>query len=346
MEVYFVILSGGGGKRLWPISRKKKPKQFLRFSGGKMLLESTIDRILPLLSDENRMGVVAPPYYFPFTEDLLYRNIDIFIREPEARNTAGAMLLSCARLLNKSCVRDSDPVIVFLPSDHVVSDDEKFRESLNRAVKCSRQCNSIVLLGVKPDSPKTGYGYVRIKDNEDFQECFSVTKFLEKPDRKMAKDLIVGGNVYWNTGIYVGRVSTIVGTAKEKAPQLWDSVEEAILGGGNYNSVPQISFDNAIAEKADNLMLVECDCGWNDVGNLYSFLSAEKENSETTKVFSFKGQGNLARAGAKTVVFCGTDDLCLVETSDVTLVVHKDSVEHVKDIVSSMEESDDERVLL
>ncbi|MCK4499052.1 hypothetical protein KAU11_00985, partial [Candidatus Babeliales bacterium] len=331
--------AGGSGTRLWPLSRKCKPKQFLKLGSGDTLLERTIERIRPLLSSGNHLGFVAPSCYESHLESFLCRDKDFFVSEPEPRNTAGAILLSCAQLLNRSRVNEfSDPVVVFLPSDHCVIDDVAFRKSLTKSIEVAQKQDAIVLLGVKPNEQKKTYGYVCVDYFKSSQDVLKVKKFIEKPNETIAENLLKMGGVYWNTGIYVGRVSTIVKTAREKCPDVWDAVSRSFWGSAYYSDVPCVSFDYALAEKARNLWLIPCECGWNDVGNLHMFLKEEKKAGGKTYTKTFYGKDNLARAGNKKVVFCGVSDICLIETSDTTLVVHKDSVESVKDLVNLLED--------
>lgn len=343
MTVFFFVLSGGSGTRLWPLSRRHRPKQFLRLGCGKNLLEKTLDRLAPLLKDGRRLGVVAPVCFEPYMEQFAGRGIDLFVREPQARGTASAMLLAALRLAQYQ--PGTDPVVVFVPSDHAIDNEEAFRESLLAATAYAAQSDGMVLIGVPPTRPESGYGYLMTESGNAPFQVAKIVKFCEKPTTEAAAAMIAAGNVWWSTGIYVVRLSVLLRLTQEVAPQIWDPVQGFVGGARPYTEVPTTSFDKAVTEKVSSLHMVRGNFAWSDIGNVEAFVQVMGHGGAATRVIDFNSSNTLALAGRKTVVFCGVQNLCVIETEDVTLVVDRDQVESVKTLVESMS-SDREKASL
>ena len=331
---FLFVLSGGSGTRLWPLSRRLRPKQFLRLGCGKNLLEKTLERLCPVLGTDRRLGVIAPVCFEPYMEKFASRGVDLFVREPQARGTASAMLLAALRL--RSYRPDDDPVVAFVPSDHVIGDEEAFRSVLLKATSYAAQVDSLVAVGVTPAWPEIGYGYIVAGEEVSAPDVVKVHEFREKPSLEDATALIASGNAWWNTGIYVSRLSVFLREFQLFASELWDAVHGFVSGVRQYAEVDTISFDHAIAEKVETLHMVKGDFAWSDVGNLESFMGAMSGDACRTKIINFNGDKNLAHAGHKSGVFCGVENVCVVETEDVTLVLNRDQVNSVKALVETL----------
>jgi len=330
---YFLVLSGGSGERLWPLSRQDKPKQFIPFIKGKSMLELTVERLTQVAFSKEQLGVVTTERYVSLTSQTVGNVFGFTIIEPEPRNTAAAVLLSCLRLQQK----DPSAIVVVCPADAYIDNSQKFADEISRVVSFVKKQPVVGILGIKPIEPATGYGYI-IADIHTtyFEDCFFVERFHEKPSLKEAGSYCEQKDVYWNIGMYVAQVSVLIEEFKLHARQLYEAVVAYEQGLGLYNAIPSISLDYAVAEKSKNLMVFPVAFGWSDVGNLYTFLSLMQPEGQRTKIATTGGANNTAYAKEKSVFFVGVSDLCLIETNDVTLVVKKEEVEQVRALVKEI----------
>ena len=214
--VHIVIMAGGSGKRLWPLSRSGKPKQFIKFNSEKTLLEETVDRVKNIFENQ-KILVVTAKNFENFVDRLVGDSIDKIIVEPESKNTAPAVLYSCLNLQ-----ADSDDVVIFLPSDHHITDFKKFRESIEQSARSASETNGIILVGIKPTYPATGYGYIEINldNNIKTKTYFEVEKFHEKPNITLAQKYFNSKNMLWNSGIICAKFSVLLDAYKNLFPSL------------------------------------------------------------------------------------------------------------------------------
>jgi mannose-1-phosphate guanylyltransferase len=353
-RLYALILSGGAGTRLWPRSRRKKPKQFLDLMGERTLLQDTVDRIAEVIPDE-RIFVVAPPEHRALIHAQLPElRTDHVVIEPYPRGNAAAIGLAMAALH----AFDPEAVVAVLPSDHVVTKPSAFRNVLLSATTAA-DAGWLVTLGITPESADTGFGYIEAGDKLDVSgpvPVYTVKRFIEKPKKDAAEKLVSAGGHFWNAGMFVWRVDRILEAYREHLPKTaaaLDALSDAI-GSPRYEGVlaevweetDRTTIDYGIAERAKNMAVVPADIGWQDVGNWSRLadiaaggpVAAEDHIEEA-------GSGSYVFAPGKTVVTIGVSDLIVVDTGDVLLVAAKDRAEEVKAVVDRLTREEKEHLL-
>lgn len=345
-----IILAGGSGTRLWPLSRSNYPKQFLKLSGGKSLLQQTAERLLKLIPPEDIIVVTNNDYKFHVMADLdaispaLSKDM---VLEPARRNTAPAIALTlkyCTERLQ--CGKNE--VLFVSPSDHIINPDEQFIEYVKEAEGIARE-GYIVTFGIKPLSPETGYGYIKIRAHPPeaessaaggvrSQSYFRVEEITEKPDLETARGYLDSGNYLWNSGIFAFNISTIMEEFKKYTPDIYKAFEstyEEVIS--NFSDMPDISLDYAIMEKSDRVVTIPLDIYWNDIGSWDSLLEVfEKDNKRNVKigdVIDIDTRDTLIIGDKRLVVTVGLENLLIVETDDAILVAKRGDSQKVKDVV-------------
>ncbi|MHB8630559.1 MAG: mannose-1-phosphate guanylyltransferase [Candidatus Limnocylindria bacterium] len=354
-RLYALILSGGAGTRLWPRSRRHKPKQFLDLVGDRTMLQDTVDRVNEVIPDE-RIFVVAPPEHRVLIhEQLPELRADHLVVEPYPRGNAAAIGLAMAALQ----AFDPDAVVAVLPSDHVVGKKSAFRDVLIAATAAA-DAGWLVTLGITPDRADTGFGYIEAGETLDLATPLPVHKvkrFIEKPAQDAAEKLLAAGGHYWNAGMFVWRVGTILDAYREHLPktaQALDALRQAI-GSPRYESVlaqvweetDRTTIDYGIAERAKNMAVVPADIGWQDVGSwsrLADIVRASASRSADEHI-AVDSAGTYVYAPGKTTVTIGVSDLIVVETDDVLLIAAKDRSEEVKAVVDRLKREEKEHLL-
>jgi mannose-1-phosphate guanylyltransferase len=354
-RLYALILSGGAGTRLWPRSRRRKPKQFLDLVGDRTMLQDTVDRVSELIPDE-RIFVVAPPEHRALIhEQLPELRSDHVVIEPYPRGNAAAIGLAMAALH----AFDPDAVVAVLPSDHVVEKKGAFRNVL-MAATAAADAGWLVTLGITPERADTGFGYIEAGEKLDIATTLPVHKvkrFIEKPKREAAEKMVAAGGHYWNAGMFVWRVTKILEAYREHLPKTaaaLDALDDAI-GSPRYESVlaevweetDRTTIDYGIAERAKNMAVVPADIGWQDVGN-WSRLAdivAASGRQPADEHIAEDSAGNYVYVPGKTTVTIGVNDLIVVETEDVLFIAAKDRAEEVKAIVDRLGREQKEHLL-
>ena len=353
-RLYALILSGGSGTRLWPRSRKRKPKQFLDLVGDRTLLQDTVARVTDTIPDE-RIFIVAPPEHRALIhEQLPELRADHLVIEPYPRGNAAAIGLAMAALH----AFDPDAVVAVLPSDHIVEKQGAFRNVLIAATAAA-EAGWLVTLGVAPERADTGFGYIEAGDPLDIKAPLPVLKakrFIEKPKPDAAERMVAAGGHYWNAGMFVWRVDKILEAYREHLPktaQALDALTEAI-GSPRYEGVlaevweetDRTTIDYGIAERAKNVAVVPADIGWHDVGNWGRLAEiAGAASGAAADDVAVDSAGNYIYAPGKTTVTIGVNDLIVVETDDVLLVAAKDRAEEVKAVVDRLAREEKEHLL-
>lgn len=331
-----VILSGGSGTRLWPISRAKLPKQFCQ------IFEQSLHSMTL-----NRLNHLSTPWVITneSLKDLTLKNLtdlnlptDQVILEPTSKNTAPAVALLCHLLKLRG---QEEQIVGIFPADHLIENENKFFAALNLATQEATD-NKIVTLGIEPLHPATGYGYIQTQPqfskNQGEFHSYSVLKFHEKPDAKTAKSFISQGSHFWNAGIFVFKVDSMISAFEKHQPDIWSKIKNVKSDLSNlkeiYNIVDNISIDYAILEKLspNELSCVPCDIGWNDVGS-WDAIADILGNSSDKKVEA-EAHGNFVHGlPDRTYAFAGVDDLIVIDTRDAILITKKEASQYVKDIV-------------
>lgn len=334
-----VILAGGGGTRLFPLSRQGYPKQFLKIGDDASLLAQTILRFLPLVAETDLLIVTNQEYLHHVQAELKVCGVESahIILEPVARNTAPAIALSVRYCIDKLGVSE-DEVIVITPADHIIRPTEEFAKAVQLAANMAQK-GKIVTFGIKPDKPETGYGYIQA--GEPWKAGFKVESFREKPDLETAEKYVQDGNYYWNSGMFCFTVGCFQAEMAALAPEIaalaaepWKVVAE------NFAAMPEISIDYALAEKSQKVITIPLTTYWNDIGSwdsIYDVLDKDENgNALEGDCLLVDSANSLVLGRSRLIAGIGLEDLLVVETDDVILVAKKGESQKVKDVVTEL----------
>lgn len=342
-----VILSGGVGSRLWPLSRESYPKQLLALVDHQTLLQNTVKRLEGLANQSAPLMVCNENHRFLVAEQL--RNIGVsaahIILEPIGRNTAPAVAVAALTALS----RDSDALLLVLPADHLIANAALFREAVTTGVPLA-SANNLVTFGIVPNRPETGYGYINATDVIE-ENALSVKRFVEKPDIDTAQQYINSGEYYWNSGMFLFKASQYIKELETYAPDIVNSCRQAIdnatkdkdflrLDADAFKASPSDSIDYAVMEKTHSAIMIPLEAGWNDIGAWSSLWEVSEQDSEGNvtlgDVLTENVHDSYLRAEHRLLAAIGVENLTIIETADAVLVAHKDHVQEVKKIVSRL----------
>ncbi|HET6843338.1 MAG TPA: mannose-1-phosphate guanylyltransferase [Candidatus Angelobacter sp.] len=354
---YPVILAGGSGTRFWPRSRRARAKQVLALDGneGQTMIQKTLARLLPL-GVEHDFWVITNEFLAPeIQRQLPGIPPEQIVVEPEPRNTAPAIGLA-AFILEKT---DPNCVLGMFPADHVITDEVKFREVLQRALDIASKPENIAVIGIPPSRPETGYGYIETGDKLD-AELFRVKRFTEKPNQQKAEEFTAAGNYYWNSGMFFWRAKTLTQAMREHLSETAPYLEEIAAAWGSkdfakkfeklYPKCENISIDYAVLEprsakgqSSSHLHCLRADFGWNDLGSwsaLYDHQSKDLSRNviDAKNSYTLNASGNYVYAPGKFVATVGVHDLVVVETEDAILVTTREHSQDVGKIVKYLNE--------
>ncbi len=350
-KVYAVIMAGGAGTRFWPASRSSRPKQLLPLAGEseETLLAATVRRLAPLVT-EDRVVVVTGEHLADATAKAVPGvPRSQILCEPAPRNTAPCIAWATATIARL----DPDALVAVLPSDHFIADEEEFRRVLARALR-SAESGRVTTVGIVPTRPETGYGYIELGEPiEGDTGAKRVARFVEKPDRATAEQFLAGKRHLWNAGMFFFRARDMAELVVRHLPELSSGVAkiDAAAGGANaaevlkavFPTLPSVSIDHGVMEKAEGLAVVPGEFGWNDVGSWQSAweLGAPDEagNSLSAGAVAIDSKNNLVRTlgkGKKVVALVGVNDLVVVETEDALLVIPRERAQDVRLIVDAL----------
>jgi mannose-1-phosphate guanylyltransferase len=338
-----VLMAGGRGQRFWPLSTENRPKQFLDLERcGRSLLQSTWDRVLPLVGDTENVFVATAGAYVPLVRaqlpDLPEANLLV---EPVGRDSAPAIGLASLEIH----ARTGGAVTAFLPTDHRVGDAHAFLTTMRDAASMAAATDGLVTIGITPDRPATGYGY--IERGEEVGSGFRVAQFVEKPTLPKAEQYLATGRYAWNAGMFVWSTDAILGELDAHAPELMQPLRQAHAGGSvaeDFAALPKISIDYAVMERTAKAFMVPGDFGWDDIGDwvaLERLLGATDTGANTVvgKHVGLRASGNIVYTEDTddVVVTVGVDDLVIAKRGNVLLLVHKDRVADIKSLLADEE---------
>ncbi len=347
MKIVPVVMSGGVGSRLWPLSRELYPKQLLSLvNTGSTLLQDTLSRVenlqgeapLIICNTDHRFLVADQGKHFGVAPDRI-------LLEPVGRNTAPAIAAAALEFRK----RGEDPLMLVLAADHAIKDQEAFEAAVLRGVP-SAESGRLVTFGIEPTQPETGYGY--IKSGKDFgDDSFAVDAFVEKPDAATAQQYLDSGDYYWNSGMFLFKASVFLSELQAHAPDIFKTVRAAVddaervygyvqLSERSFSACPEDSIDYAVMEKTQLAAVVPMSAGWNDVGSwsaLWEIGDKDQDDNVVIGDVMLEGaSGNFIKGEKRLIAALGVEDLVIVDTKDAVLVAHKNSAQQVKKIVSRL----------
>ncbi len=337
-NIYGLILAGGSGSRLWPLSRELYPKQLLNIQNTESLLQATFDRLKECIEPKNIVSLTGVKHYSNVRYQLsAITENPVVLSEPISKNTAPAIVLGTKYVMENS---KSDPVILVVPSDHMIKDVKGFAETIKEGEKLALE-GKIVTFGIKPTYPETGYGYINSKTN----------KFVEKPNEELAKKYLEDGNYYWNGGIFMFKASVLMEEAAKCAPEIYEKLKNFDFTTSDeipfteYDKMPNISIDYAVMEKSDKVAMVVLKSDWNDLGSWKSIYDVSKKdedgNVKIGHVLDEGSKNSFVYSSSKLVATIGLEDIILVETEDAVLACKADKSQDVKKIFDTLKKQND-----
>jgi len=355
---YPVILAGGRGTRFWPLSRKKRAKQLLALDGKQTMIQQTVARLLPLAAARRFWIITNDDLRLAIAKQLPVLPKAQILAEPAGRNTAPAIGLAAFLLLGEN----PEAVIGMFPSDHVIADERRYRETLQRGIEIASAGENIVVLGIRPNRPETGYGYIEAGSAVE-GEALRVRRFTEKPDAQKAAEFLQAGNYFWNSGMFLWSARTLANALREHLPKTAPLLEEIAAAFGTrkfsamfrklYPKCENISVDYAVleprsakGEREGNIFCLPADFGWNDLGSwtaLHEHHTAKSSPAEdnivtAAGVFVLNAHGNYVHAPGKFVAAVGVSDLVVVETPDALLITTRQHAQDVGKVVKHLDE--------
>ena len=345
-----LIMAGGRGERFWPRSRKNLPKQFLSLTDdGRTMIQLTVDRILPIVDITDIYISTNKDYKELVRAQLPELPPENIICEPIGRNTAPCIGLGAAFITSKY----EDALMIVLPSDHLCKQTDEFVRILEKACETAEAGENLVTVGIKPDYPETGYGYIKMDKSKQLGDTFAVERFVEKPDIELARKYLASGEYLWNSGMFIWKTSTILNDMKRFIPNTYEgliriraSIGRSVQARVIHNIFPDFkseSIDYAIMEKADDIYVIPGDFGWDDVG---SWLAVERikynnadGNTISGKVVTYNTHDTIIEAtDKKLIATVGLKDLIIVDTEDATLICSKEHSGDIKKILEKLRE--------
>jgi mannose-1-phosphate guanylyltransferase len=365
LTIHAVILAGGRGTRFWPRSRTRTPKQLLNIVGKQTMLQQTVARLRPLIPPDRMWTVTNAEQAAAVRKQVPSAARKRILTEPMGKNTAVAIALAAIHLRR---IANGDALMAVLPSDHFIGDPEKYREIVSAALEMAREPGRMVVLGIPPSRPETGFGYIeRMGDPLAAKgiSAFAVRRFTEKPELQAAKEYVASGNYHWNAGMFFWRVSTFLENLRQFLPKTYDAIEHLSDSIGTrswehklhtaYRSIENISVDYAILEPATRqsgrprVFVIPAEVGWSDIGSwaaVYELLATKAgQNILAGAGHCIDAEGNFLWSPDKFVAALGVRDLVVVETPDALLVCARERAQDVAKIVKWLEQQRRKKLL-
>lgn len=339
-----LIMAGGKGTRFWPLSTEEKPKQFLKLIGKDTMIQMTVNRIKPIIPLERIFVCTAAMYVDLVKEQIPELPEKNIIIEPEGRNTAPCIALSA--LVISRYYKDTNMIV--LPSDHLIQDEDEFRSIVLKANKfLENDEEAIITLGMKPNRPETGYGYIKYTNNLERNgelNIFKVERFVEKPNEEKAKEYLKSGTYLWNGGMFLWKASNIINEIKKYSTSTYEAIHEVecveeeqlqTLINDKYHETEATSIDYAVLEKSKNIYVVPSEIEWDDIGTWKS-VERYKEKDSNNNILDgnarvIESKCNIAINNCKKIVMIGIDDVMTLETEDSIYIVNKDYMDNLRD---------------
>ena len=347
MKKTALIMAGGRGERFWPKSRKNLPKQFLSLTDdGKTMIQLTVERILPLVELEDIYIATNRDYKALVQEQLPGLPEENILCEPVGKNTAPCIGLGAMHVAKKY----EDAIMMVLPSDHLIKYTQMFTNTLSDACDVAERGENLVTLGITPDCPETGYGYIKFIPDQLLGRAFAVERFVEKPNLETAKEYLATEQYLWNSGMFIWKVSTILKNLQEHLPEMYDGLcrigdaigteqEQEVLVK-KFTDFQSVSIDYGIMEKAKNIYILSGSFGWDDVGSWLAVgrikHSNEFGNVITGNVVTVDTQNTIIQGGSKLIATVGLENMIVVDTEDALLICEKDHAGDIKKILENL----------
>ena len=347
MKKTALIMAGGKGERFWPKSRKNLPKQFLSLTNdGKTMIQLTVERIRPLVALEDIFIATNSDYKQLVKDQLPGLPDENILCEPIGRNTAPCIGLGAVHIAHKY----EDALMIVLPSDHLIKCNDLFCQTLESACKAAESENNLVTIGITPNYPETGYGYIKMDKTKHCGEACGVERFVEKPDYELAKEYVSSGEYFWNSGMFIWKLSSILSNIEKLLPETYTGLleiqnairtpQQEVTLKRIFPSFESVSIDYGIMEKAENIFIVPGNFGWDDVG---SWLAIERirgmddqNNTFTGNVINISSRDCTIEAGDKLIAAVGLEHLVVVDTPDATLICDKNKTNDIKKILEQL----------
>lgn len=357
-HVYAVILAGGGGTRLWPKSRENTPKQFLRLTEKNTMMQVAANRLTKVIDWDHIIVITNQKYLSEVKQQLPQVPESNIIAEPAKRDTALAMLVGALYAYSK----DPDAIVVNGASDHVVTDTKEFSRVMRAAIAAATDKTQLVTVGIRPTFPSSAFGYIKIGEEigklDKGLPLFRVANFTEKPNVAAAQAFIATGKYFWNANMYVWSAEALLTAFQKYMPEMYEKtlpLHEAKTDAFHkelpaiYESSEAISIDYAISEKAENLVLIPGDFGWNDVGDwrvVYDLSPKDKNENviigenEDSKVVAINATHNLVHTDGRLIALVGLKDMIVIDTPEILMIVPKEKSQDVKKVVEHLKAND------
>lgn len=347
MKKTALIMAGGRGERFWPKSRKSLPKQFLSLTeDGRTMIQLTVERIRPLIAMEDIFICTNKAYKNLVREQLPEIPAQNILCEPVGRNTAPCIGLGAVHMAKKY----EDALMIVLPSDHLIKYNKMFLHALKDGCSIAEKGSNLVTIGITPDYPETGYGYIKFRPEESDGNAYVVDRFVEKPGIETAKEYLETEEYLWNSGMFIWKVSTILNNMKELLPDMYDGLGKISEAAGTdrqemviekvFRDMESVSIDYGIMEKAEHIYIIPGAFGWDDVGSWLAVERIQKSNESgnivTGNTITIHSKNNIIQGGRKLIAAVGLEDLIIVDTEDATLICDKGSTPDIKMVLENL----------